>query len=314
MHGSLAPVPTLLLALRADRSAARAERARLHQRLRTWWAAAGVEVVPGAIVTVLAADQDQRPRRGGDDPDVAPAVDAVVIVVWMGGAGDPGSRGDDPNEASDGSSISGAGDATPIPDEAVAAAVARAERWGAAEVGAWWADTYPRLGSVRAGAVGVAAPGVEQVALLVRADGLDHDSFVDHWTQRHTPLALRHHVGSSGYVQHVVTAPVDLGLGPGPGMDLGLGPDPDPGMDLGPDLAPGRRDGGSTGWSGADLDGVAELRFASWADFTERFYDSPEGAAVIAADVVGFLSLRRTSAALVTPTVVLDHATSTPRA
>lgn len=78
-------------------------------------------------------------------------------------------------------------------------------------------------------------------------------------------------------MQHVVDGLVDLG-------DL-------PGLPL-------------PAWPDHEVDGVAELQFATEADFAERFFDSDEGAAAIMADVDRFLDLSRTRGALVTPTVV----------
>lgn len=75
-------------------------------------------------------------------------------------------------------------------------------------------------------------------------------------------------------MQHVVDGLVDLG-------DL-------PGLPL-------------PAWPDHEVDGVAELQFATEADFAERFFDSDEGAAAIMADVDRFLDLSRTRGALVTP-------------
>ena len=67
----------------------------------------------------------------------------------------------------------------------------------------------------------------------------------------HAPLARRHHPALSRYVQNVVVEPVTPGA--------------------------------------AEVDGIAELGFRSIEDMTARMYDSPEGAAIIRADVHRFI-------------------------
>ena len=95
------------------------------------------------------------------------------------------------------------------------------------------------------------APGVKYVSFVRRAEALSHGQFVRHWTEVHAPLACKHHVGLADYTQNVVRST----------------------------FTPG----------GAGIDGVAELRFATRADFEDRFYDSDEGKAVIRADVPRFI-------------------------
>ena len=51
---------------------------------------------------------------------------------------------------------------------------------------------------------GTEAPGVKLVSFMRRAEGLNHEQFVRHWTENHTPLALKHHVGLWNYTQNVV--------------------------------------------------------------------------------------------------------------
>lgn len=71
-----------------------------------------------------------------------------------------------------------------------------------------------------------------------------------HWRNIHGPLALRHHVGMSRYVQNVVVDRL---------------------------------------WSASkEVELIAELWFANTADFIERPYDSPEGRRTIAADAKSF--------------------------
>jgi len=95
------------------------------------------------------------------------------------------------------------------------------------------------------------APGVKYVSFVRRADALSHGQFVRHWSEVHASLAQAHHVGLADYTQNVVRATYTPG--------------------------------------GAGIDGVAELRFRTRADFEDRFYDSEEGKAIIRADVKKFI-------------------------
>ena len=95
------------------------------------------------------------------------------------------------------------------------------------------------------------APGVKYVSFVRRAPELSHGQFVRHWTETHAPLARTHHIGLADYTQNVVRAAYTPG--------------------------------------GAGIDGVAELRFRTRADFENRFYDSDAGKAVIRADVARFI-------------------------
>jgi uncharacterized protein (TIGR02118 family) len=98
---------------------------------------------------------------------------------------------------------------------------------------------------------GTEAPGVKLVSFMRRAEGLNHEQFVRHWTEQHTPLALEHHVGLWNYFQHVVRRAYTPG--------------------------------------GRDIDGIAELHFATRDDFDNRFFDSDEGRQVIMDDVARFM-------------------------
>jgi uncharacterized protein (TIGR02118 family) len=102
---------------------------------------------------------------------------------------------------------------------------------------------------------GLPVPGVKQVTLLRRAAGIDHEEFTSHWAEVHAPLARIHHPALWRYTQNVVVRPL--------------------------------RDGPF-----ADIDGIAELGMRLRLDFSERMYDSPEGRAVVSADVRRFLNLR----------------------
>ena len=104
------------------------------------------------------------------------------------------------------------------------------------------------------------APGVKMVSFMQRADGITHEQFARHWTEQHTPLAVRHHVGLWNYTQNVVRR----------------------------SYTPG----------GTPIDGIAELHFETRDDFVFRFFDSDEGRAVILADVRRFMARPRAETAL----------------
>ncbi|HUI47731.1 MAG TPA: EthD domain-containing protein [Acidimicrobiia bacterium] len=95
------------------------------------------------------------------------------------------------------------------------------------------------------------APGIKYVSFVRRAQELSHGQFVRHWTETHAPLAREHHVGLADYTQNIVRSA----------------------------FTPG----------GAGIDGIAELRFRTRADFEERFYDSDAGKAIIRDDVKRFI-------------------------
>ena len=99
--------------------------------------------------------------------------------------------------------------------------------------------------------LGTRSPGVKMVCPMVRAPGLTHAAFVDHWLGRHVPLALQHHPGLVRYVTNVV--------------DERLSPD------------------------GPALDGVGELHFASEASRREAMFDSPDGERIIREDMSRFI-------------------------
>lgn len=87
---------------------------------------------------------------------------------------------------------------------------------------------------------------VHRIIFFRRRSTLTREEFAAHWTNRHAPLAARHHPTMVRYVQNVV-------------------------------LSPG------------DVDGVAELGFASLDDLTHHVYDSPQGRLVIRDDVARFI-------------------------
>ena len=99
--------------------------------------------------------------------------------------------------------------------------------------------------------LGTRSPGVKTICPIVRAPGLTHDAFVDHWLDRHVPLALRHHPGVVRYVTNVV--------------DERLSP------------------------AGPALDGIAELHFASEDSRRNAMFDSPEGERIVREDMGRFM-------------------------
>jgi len=96
-------------------------------------------------------------------------------------------------------------------------------------------------------------PAVTRISFVRRARGLTREDFARHWSEVHAPLARAHHPGICRYVQNVVV------------------------HTLTPDTP--------------DVDGIAELGFASLDDFRERMYDTPEGKETIAADVREFIDV-----------------------
>jgi uncharacterized protein (TIGR02118 family) len=104
---------------------------------------------------------------------------------------------------------------------------------------------------------------VAMVSLMRRRPGSTVDEFVAHWTKRHAPLALRRHAGLVDYHQFVVREA----------------------------LSPGT----------AEIDGIAQLGFATRTDFATRFFDSDVGRAEIMADVARFMDRPGRETTLVGP-------------
>jgi uncharacterized protein (TIGR02118 family) len=100
---------------------------------------------------------------------------------------------------------------------------------------------------------GAPSPGVGAVFATRRHPDLDHAQYDEHWRDVHAPLAVRHHVGMWDYWQCVL----DEALAPG----------------------------------SPDYDGVAIVQFPSLVDLEERFFDGPEGRAIIQADAASFVDL-----------------------
>jgi uncharacterized protein (TIGR02118 family) len=109
---------------------------------------------------------------------------------------------------------------------------------------------------------GTEAPGIKLVSFMRRAEGLNHEQFVRHWSEQHTPLALEHHVGLWNYTQNVVRRAYTPG--------------------------------------GRDVDGIAELHFATRDDFEHRFFDSEAGRQVIMDDVARFMARPTSGSGLMT--------------
>jgi uncharacterized protein (TIGR02118 family) len=98
---------------------------------------------------------------------------------------------------------------------------------------------------------GTVSPGARRISFVRRLPTITREEMAEHWGDVHAPLARVHHPAIWRYVQNVVEMP--------------LTPD-----------AP-------------EVDGIAELHFRSLDDLNDRFYDSPEGQEIIAADVRNFL-------------------------
>ena len=97
--------------------------------------------------------------------------------------------------------------------------------------------------------LGTRSPGVKLICPVKGRPDMSHEQFVEHWLQRHVPLALQHHP-LIAYVTNVV--------------DQRLSD------------------------SGEDWDGIAELHFPS-AAVRAQFYDSSEGERIIRADIAHFI-------------------------
>jgi len=99
--------------------------------------------------------------------------------------------------------------------------------------------------------IGERTPGVKLMCPVRRRTGMTHSEFVEHWLTRHVPLALRHHIGLSGYVTNVVEQ----------------------------QLSP----------TGEPWDGFAALHFPSEQARRDGMFDSPEGERIIREDMARFI-------------------------
>jgi uncharacterized protein (TIGR02118 family) len=213
--------------------APRVELESFRQRLLDEWVAEALEFDPTMTLTVSLAADDQGPyTRPPDANGLVPTVDAIAKV-----------------------GLERAHDLDDIPARDVLHRFAR-------RVEAWRVDVQRPLVWDRTWPDGETAPGLKMVSFMRRADDLTRQQFVRHWTERHTPLALRHHVGLWNYTQNVVRR----------------------------SYTPG----------GGQIDGIAELHFRTREDFEERFFDSDDGRAVILADVKRFMGPPGPETALLT--------------
>lgn len=122
----------------------------------------------------------------------------------------------------------------------------------AREVKVWRVDPRRPIQWERTWPDGKMAPGVKMVSFVKRAPELTHEQFVRHWTERHAPLARRHHLGLWNYTQNAVRRTYTPG--------------------------------------GAGIDGIAELQFRTRESFENEFYDSDAGRDAIRADVKLFIN------------------------
>jgi len=97
---------------------------------------------------------------------------------------------------------------------------------------------------------GERSPGIKSFYVAVRNPAMTHDEFARYWGEQHAPLALKIHIGMWRYTRNVVSSALTADAPP--------------------------------------FDGMAILHFRSGFDLRERFYDSEEGRAAIAADVAKF--------------------------
>ena len=192
--------------------------------LRETWAPIALADPNVHACTMSFADVDQGPYANGDPVD---------LLITLG--------------------LDRAHDLDDVPDRGVLYASAR-------EVNVWRVDPrHPKTWD-RTWPDGEFAPGVKMVSFMRRAEGLTHEQFVRHWTENHSLLACRHHVGLWNYTQNVVRRAYTPG--------------------------------------GAAIDGVAELHFRSRESFDNEFFDSDEGRAVIMQDVKRFMAKPGGQAAL----------------
>jgi uncharacterized protein (TIGR02118 family) len=207
-----------------------------HAALLDDWAAEvlGLDTVEALTVNVADADQG-RYAREPDEHGLVPNADALVVL-----------------------GLERAHDLDDLPARDLLHKLAR-------RVDVWRVLSYRRKGDEPT-ASDAPTPGIKYVSLVTRAEGLTHEQFVRHWTERHTPLALEHHVGMSGYTQRVVRRAYTPG--------------------------------------GRTIDGIAELTFPTRAALDERFYDSDAGKRVIGDDVTRFIQRVPGSPTLMTERVL----------
>jgi uncharacterized protein (TIGR02118 family) len=194
----------------------------LETQILDLWApeALAAATVVSCTVNLAETDQGQYTR----EPDAAGLVPNCDVLIALG--------------------LTRAHDIDDVPARDALHAVAR-------RVDIWRVDPHNVIVAEPSGSDGESAPAVKMVSFMRRAESLSHEQFVRHWTENHTPLATRHHIGLWNYTQNVVRR----------------------------SLTPG----------GDAIDGVAELQFRTRADFENKFFDSDEGRKAILADVKRFM-------------------------
>jgi uncharacterized protein (TIGR02118 family) len=100
--------------------------------------------------------------------------------------------------------------------------------------------------------LGTRSAGLKLICPIRRLPALTHEQFVEHWLERHVPLAREHHPGLTKYVTNVV----DRRLSDG----------------------------------GEQWDGFAELHFAGERDATEGLFPTPEAERIIREDIARFIA------------------------
>ncbi len=99
--------------------------------------------------------------------------------------------------------------------------------------------------------LGTRSPRVKMICPIRRRAGMSHEEFVDHWLNRHRPLALRHHPGLIRYVANVVDGVLSAETG--------------------------------------ELDGIGELYFSRPESLRDDLFDSPAGEEIIRGDMERFI-------------------------
>ncbi len=207
-----------------------------HAALLDEWAPEVLALDTVEALTVNVADKDQgRFTRPPDEHGLSPTCDGLLLL-----------------------GLDRAHDLDDLPSRDRLHKIAR-------RVDVWRVLSYRRKGDEPV-VSGAPTRGIKYVSLVTRAEGLTHEQFVRHWTERHTPLALEHHVGMTGYVQRVVRRAYTPG--------------------------------------GRTIDGIAELEFPDRDALDERFYDSDAGKRIIGDDVARFIQRVPGSAALMTEHVL----------
>ena len=137
---------------------------------------------------------------------------------------------------------------------------------GVERVSGWVVEEQRPKRYERDWADGEPSPGVKLMTLMRPAEGRSLEECARYWVERHTPLALRVHVGLWNYVQNVVVEPL--------------------------------------GDSDAEVFGVVELHFRSRESLREERYDSEAGRQAIREDVPRFMAIDRAQGGYFTELIV----------